>query len=359
MRKTSLYNCAIGYMIAIGKHAETLQKGVLPVTIDDIAKELNISKTTVSRAISGKGRISEATRERVNDYINKINYRPSAIAQGLATSKTMNIGFVMPGEADIVDMPFFQTCIWGITSMAARMDYDVFISMVDDKDISGLVRLVENHKVDGLLLGRTYTNDKAIAYLKEKNVPFVTVGSTDVPDVVQVDNNDRGGACELTSLLLLKGMKRLALIGGNSTHMVDKNRLNGFLDGYERAGIPVDENLIYMDVTSTYMIDKIVDDLLDQDVDCIIGMDDAICGSILTKLAKENVNIPGDIKVASFFNSSLLEHNQPSITSLKFDVAQLGMVSCMTLLNLIDKKEVKDVTLMNYEVAMKESTQIV
>ena len=328
------------------------------MTIDDIARELNISKTTVSRAISGKGRISDSTRDRVMTYINEINYRPSAIAQSLATSKTMNIGFIMPDEASIVDMPFFQTCIWGITTMAARMDYDVFISMVSSNDISGLVRLVENHKVDGLLLGRTYTDDKAIAYLQANKVPFVTIGQTDVEGVVQVDNNDRGGCTELTSLLLFKGLRKLALVGGDSTHVVNRNRLGGFLDGFKRAGITPDESLIHMNVSGMYMMDKIVKDLLAQRVDCIIGMDDSICNAILTNLVREGIKVPQDMKVASFFNSSMLEHNQPSVTSLKFDVAKLGMTACTALLELIDGKPVEPRTLMGYEVLMKESTQI-
>ncbi len=328
------------------------------MTIDDIARELNISKTTVSRALSGKGRISDSTRQRVMAYASDVNYKPSAIAQSLATSRTMNIGFVMPDESDVMDMPFFQTCIWGITTMATRMDYDVFISMVNSRDITGLERLVENHKVDGLLLGRTYTNDKAIAYLQKKKVPFVTIGSTDVPGVIQVDNNDRGGCTDLTSLLLLKGLRRLALVGGNSTHVVNTNRLNGYLDGFKRAGITPDESLIHMDVTGMYLIEKTVKDLLEQRVDCIIGMDDSICNSILTHLGKAGISIPGDIKVASFFNTSILDHNHPSVTSLKFDVAKLGMTACETLFNLINGRSVEPVTLMNYEVLMKESTQI-
>jgi len=328
------------------------------MTIDDIARELNISKTTVSRAISGKGRISESTRGRVMAYINEINYRPSAIAQSLATSKTMNIGFVMPDESDVMDMPFFQTCIWGVTTMAARMDYDVFVSMVSASDISGLVRLVENHKVDGLILGRTYTHDKAIAYLTENKVPFVTVGSTDVPGVVQVDNDDRGGCTDLTSLLLLKGLRKLALVGGDSTYVVNNNRLMGFLDGYARAGMTPDQDLIHMNVSGMYMIEKTVKELLEQRVDCIIGMDDSICNAILTNLVKMHIKIPDDIKVASFFNTSILDHNQPSITSLKYDVAKLGMTACETLFGIIDGRSVKQQTLMNYEVLMKESTQL-
>ena len=328
------------------------------MTIDDIARELNISKTTVSRALSGKGRISDSTRQRVMAYANDVNYKPSAIAQSLATSRTMNIGFVMPNEADIVDMPFFQTCLWGVTSMATRMDYDVFISMVSATDITGLKRLVENSKVDGLLLGRTYTNDKAIAYLQERKIPFVTIGSTDVDGVVQVDNNDRAGCTDLTGLLLLKGLKKLALVGGDSTYVVNNNRLNGFLDGYARAGLTPDESLIHMNVNGMYMIEKTVHDLLEKRVDCIIGMDDSICNSILTNLVKMNLSIPEDIKVASFFNTSILDHNKPSVTSLKFDVAKLGMTACERLFDLIDGRPVKPVTLMNYEVLMKESTQV-
>ena len=329
------------------------------MTIDDIARELNISKTTVSRAISGKGRISESTRNRVNAYIREINYKPSAIAKSLATSRTMNIGFAMPNDYELVDMPFFQTCLWGVTSMAMRMDQDVFISMVDSNDISGIIRLVENHKVDGMLLGRTYTDDKAIAYLQENNIPFVTIGSSDVEGVIQVDNNDREVCAELTSILLLKGLRRLALIGGDSTYIVNNNRLNGFLDGFKRAGVKPDKSLVYMDVKGDFVIDKLVAKLVEDKVDCIIGMDDAICEAILTNLVKRDVNIPQDIKVASFFNSSLLEHNQPSVTSLKYNVEQLGVTACSTLLDLIEEKEVRPVTLLGFEVAMKESTKII
>ena len=329
------------------------------MTIDDIARELNISKTTVSRALSGKGRISDSTRNRVMEYANVVNYKPSAIAKSLATSRTMNIGFVMPDEADIVDMPFFQTCMWGITNMAARKDYDVFISTVNSSDITAVIRLVENHKVDGLLLGRTYTDDIAIKYLISEKLPFVTIGSTDIRGVVQVDNNDRGGCSDLTSLLLLKGLKKLALVGGDSTYVVNNNRLQGFLEGHDRAGVTPRDNLIRMNVSGAYMLEKTVKELLAQRVDCIIGMDDSICNSILTVLVNEGVRIPEDIKVASFFNTSMLDHNQPSITSLKYDVSRLGMTACETLLDLIDGRETRQITLMDFEVSIKESTRTI
>ena len=91
-------------------------------TIDDIAEELKISKTTVSRAISGKGRISEETRAKVMAYIEKAGYKPNAIARGLAKNRTYNIGFAVPGDYGLVDLPFFQNCLWGICTYAAERD---------------------------------------------------------------------------------------------------------------------------------------------------------------------------------------------------------------------------------------------
>ena len=84
------------------------------ITIADVAEALGVSKTTVSRAISGKGRIGRETRERVLAYIEEHDYKPNVIAKGLAQSKTYNICVVMPGEYDVVDLTFFQECLFGI-----------------------------------------------------------------------------------------------------------------------------------------------------------------------------------------------------------------------------------------------------
>ena len=306
------------------------------MTIDDIAKALNISKTTVSRAISGKGRVGLETREKVLKYINENNYRPNALAKGLAQSKTFNIGFVMPGDYNIVDLPFFQRCMWGISTKASSMDYDVIISMVMEGDISQLVRLIDNHKVDGIILGRTIEKD----------------------DPIQIDNDHLAGCSELTSLLLLKGLRKIALISGNMSHIVNQNRLNGYREAFVKNKVPIDSSLIYTDADNGLKIESIVKDLLQKRAECILCMDDAICSHVLNTLNRENVKIPEDIRVASFFNSSLLENNQLAITSLQFDVAELGIVSCQMLIDLINKKEVPKKTLLGYELIIKESTKI-
>ena len=98
-------------------------------TIEDIAKELGVSKTTVSRAISGKGRIGKETRQRVLDFIEKHDYHPNVVARGLAQNKTYNIGMVLPVDYAATEFPFFKDCMTGIYEVASQYDYDILISM--------------------------------------------------------------------------------------------------------------------------------------------------------------------------------------------------------------------------------------
>lgn len=327
------------------------------LTIDDIARELRISKTTVSRAISGKGRIGQETRDKVLRYITENNYKPSAIAKGLAQSKTFNISFVMPGDYSIVDLPFYQGFLCGISSEAAKSDYDVIISMVTENDISQLVRVIENHKVDGVILGRTLEVDEAQEYLKQKEIPFVTAGSSKDIEAIQVDNDHRSACRELTMRVFRRGIRRVALVGGNMKYIVNQNRLAGFHDACAETDFSLDEELIYLNLDNENNIETVVEKLIGKKVECIICMDDYICGCVLGKLDKEHIRIPEDIQVASFYNSILLENSQSVLLSLQFNVTELAAACCNTLFAHIDKQKVPEKTLLGYEVIIREGSQ--
>ncbi|MCI7108400.1 MAG: LacI family DNA-binding transcriptional regulator [Lachnospiraceae bacterium] len=327
------------------------------ITISDIAEALGVSKTTVSRAISGKGRIGEVTRKRVLDYIEEHDYKPNVIARGLAQSKTFNLCVVMPGNYAIVDLPFFQEVIAGIQEIAGMNEYDILLCICQENDISNLERILHNHKVDGVVLLRTFMKDLQIELLTERQVPFVTTGSTAYRKVKQVDNDHQSACRELTSILLMRQMKRIALLGGNESHVVTQNRYRGYVQAHEQAGIALDEEFVYMNLESRAFIDRAVENALEKGADCILCMDDAICGQVLRKLRQEHVKVPQDVKVASFYNSSVLENNIPSITSLTFDARELGMEACKNLLAQIDGEKVPERTLLSYEVVLKESTK--
>ena len=331
--------------------------GIKNITIADVAEALGVSKTTVSRAISGKGRIGEETKQRVMQYIEEHDYKPNVIAQGLAKSRTYNIGVVMPGDYCLVDLPFFQLCLAGLHEMAASMGYDILLTMCNNVDMTHVERIVSNRKVDGIILMRTLVEDKAVQILSKKTIPFVAIGSSTYKQVVQIDQNHREGCKELTSILLMKQMKRIALLGGSENHVVTQNRLNGYVDAHIEMKVPIARDLIYLNEDNNVMIENAVDDILKKKVDCIACMDDNVCSCVLNKLKKEGVKVPEQIKIASFFNSMVLENNIPSITSLSFDVKEEGMVACRTLIDMIEGKEVQNATLLGYEVVLKESTK--
>lgn len=319
------------------------------LTIGDIAEKLGVSKTTVSRAISGKGRIGDKTREKVLEYIEAHHYRPNVIAKGLAQSKTYNIGLAIPGDYNIIELPFFQSCMLGISKVASSMDYDVLISIVTAHDISRLQRAVINRKVDGMILTRTLLHDAPADYLKEAGIPFVTIGSLDDDSIVQIDNDHRSACMEMTKQLFAKGIEKIALIGGSREYVVNGNRLQGFLDAYERSGRTADEEHIYLDVEDAEGVERIVGEALQDGIECIVAMDDYLCGRVLTVLRHRKVNVPGQVKVVSFYDSSFLEDDIPSI---RFDIEELGEMTCKTLLRMIEGEEVQTRTLLGYQLAL-------
>lgn len=327
------------------------------ITIADVAEALGVSKTTVSRAISGKGRIGKETKERVLAYIEEHDYKPNAIAKGLAQSKTYNLCVVMPGNYEVVDWNFFQACLFGIQEMAETAGYDILLSMCRQSDISSLERIIANRKVDGVVLMRTFLKDAQIEFLQQKGIPFVTTGSTNYENVVQIDHDHRSACKELTSIILMKGMERVALVGEDEGDMVTQSRLRGFKEAYEQMNIPLDESLLYLGPENRVRVDKTVNDILEQKVDCILCMDDADASRVLKVLREKQVKVPEDVRVASFYDSTILDNNVPSITSLSFDAKELGRVACHTLLNMVEDMEVQERTLLPYEVVLKESTK--
>lgn len=327
------------------------------ITIADVAEALGVSKTTVSRAISGKGRIGKETRDRVLTYIEEHDYKPNAIAKGLAQSKTYNLCVVMPGNYEVVDWNFFQACLFGIQEMAETAGYDILLSMCRMTDISSLERIIANRKVDGVVLMRTFLEDAQIEFLQQKGIPFVTTGSTNYKGVTQIDHNHRSACRELTSIILMKGMRRIALVGEDEGYMVTQSRLRGFKEAYEEMGIKMDESLLYLSPENRVRADKTVNDILERNVDCILCMDDAVASRVLKALREKHVAVPEDVRVASFYDSTILENHVPSITSLSFDAKELGRVACRTLLDMVEGAAVQERTLLPYEVVLKESTK--
>ncbi|WP_408071764.1 LacI family DNA-binding transcriptional regulator [Butyrivibrio sp. JL13D10] len=327
------------------------------ITIEDVADALGVSKTTVSRAISGKGRISESTRRRVLEYIELNNYKPNVVAKGLAQRRTFNIAVVWPGDYSLVDLPFFQRCLVGMSEVTSGYGYDIIISVVVGDEISNLKRIIDNHKVDGVILTRTLIEDKPAEYLKQTGIPFVAIGTSKDESIITVDNEHFDACRELTSILIGKGHTKLALIGGSMKNMITRTRYEGFAKAYEQAGLKLDESLVFLDQSNEQKLTEIVKHLAEKKIDGVVCMDDQLAGYVMRICRASGIHIPEDLRLASFYNSSMLENAIVPVTSLNFDDRNLGAVATRMLMRLIDGELIEKQKLKNYEVIMKESTK--
>ena len=119
----------------------------------------------------------------------------------------------------------------------------------------------------------------------------------------------------------------------------------------------MDQSLVYLDVDSNLKVSGILKELLKNNIDGVICMDDSIAGEVIARCRDAHLRIPDDIRVASFYNSSLLDSVNPSVTSLNFNDRNLGAVAARTLLSMIDGEKAENQVLKNYEVILKESTK--
>lgn len=324
--------------------------------LEDIAAALGLSKSTVSRAISGKGRISAETRERVFECIKELNYRPNIIAKSLSESKTYNIGVVIPMDSNDAEAPFFQTCLTGIARECALRNYDAVIIGMDKDDLSQLIRVVENRKVDGVIITRPLSDNSIEKLLRENGMPFIVVGKSMMEDALTVDSNHKDGCCELTSYLLMSNPpERVGLLMGNMNHTVNKSRYEGFEKAFAAINAKPAADMVCTGIESGLRFSKAVSSLLSRNPRCIICGDDMICMKLLAELNSLSISIPDDIRVASFYDSVHLDNYIPSITSLIFDAAELGAASASALMEMLSGSEVNDIML-DFQLLIRKST---
>jgi len=326
------------------------------ITIADVAEALHVSKTTVSRAISGKGRISDETRQRVLSYIEANDFKPNVIAKGLAQKKTYNIALVIPGDCNLVDMPFFQNSMQGICDEASANDYDVMLVPVTARHSENLERMIANNKVDGVILSRSLVKDTNAALLREEKIPFVMMGTSRNTKILQVDNNHRAGCCALVSRIINSGTASIGLIGGSKNYVVNRTRKQGYEDAFWAAGIEPNTALCIEDCDSIKKIASATEKLVQAGVEAIVCMDDFVCSVAMQVLAEKRIQVPQQIQIASFYDSTLLKHAKPAITSLLFDDRALGALTCKILLQYIQGIKVESRTLLDYKLVIREST---
>ena len=329
-----------------------------PIPIKQIAEDLSISSTTVSRALSGKGRVSERTRKEILEYLERLGAQPAVHNRDYSSRKTKNILITVAGEKDYGLLPYFSQVIMGAYDYFQPLGYQIMVAKTSAEDIDPLKKIIKSHKCDGVILSRTIENALDIRFLQENNVPFVVIGSYDDNTVYQVDVDQQAGCRDLTGQLLDMGMRKIALFCGNKTHVVTRSRMKGFLQAFDARGIDFDCTKIFDSTGYMEIAEKCTLQMLKDGIECIICMDDNICLNVLNSLRKYKVWIPSDIKVASFYNSQVLEEYYPPISCVNLDITRLSKQASKVLYGILNEEKCPHRTMQGYEVLMKESTKM-
>ena len=326
------------------------------ISIKEIANTLGISTTTVSRTLSGKGRVGEDTKKRILDYIRENGYQPN-VRRTNGLMKTGNICITLPAEKDEAELPFFSKIMLSIYDYFEARNYNIIPIKLKNTDITSLKKLVEKQKIDGVIFTRSIQESMGVQYLQQQKIPFVIVGTYDDKTVWQVDADQENGCRELTSILLQKGMRKIALLCADRSHVVTRSRYKGFVKAFRENDIPVDQSLIFDQVGEDAVADKVIEDILKEQVECIVCMDEGICLSVLNKLRRDCVDVPRDIKLACFYNSWLLSSSVPSITCVEFDAYEMGMEASKMLLDILEGDTTPKRVVLGYQLMIKTSTQ--
>ncbi len=317
---------------------------------------MGMSVSTVSRALSGNGRVSEETRQEVLDYLVDKQLVPNTREKHYTDTTTNIIAVTVPEEGNFVFMPYFQHVFFSIYDFFSIRGIQVIPIKISAKNISYLKRAVEDHVMDGVILSRRVENVEEINYLKEQGVPFVLIGEIEDSEIVQIGSENEQATYDLINALIHKGCYKMAVMCAEEKQPINQKRFKGLMNAHADNYMVLNQDFVFYDTDSEDIAELAIEKILAANSDAIICMDDNICLTVLRILQKRRISIPQEIKVASLHNSPILEAWNPPITCVNYDVEELGKEAARMLHTLLLEKKKLPKTIMGYEVQMKEST---
>lgn len=311
-------------------------------TISDIARALNISKSTVSRALHEHGDINPATKKAVQQMAQQLDYMPNLLAQSLVRSRSNTIGIIVPEFLTY----FFPTVIIGATEVATEAGYNVLIcqSQESTKTEMANVNVLLSSRVEGVLVSMT-RETKTFDHLRSferHGIPMVFYNRVcDELNSPKVLVNDYEGAFKATEHLIKNGYKRIAHIGGPINLRLSTNRLNGYLDALKRYGLSIDEELILTSDLSKNGSVKSAKRLLGLSnlPDAVFCVNDPAAIQLMLVAKEKGLDIPNKLGVVGFSNDPIAAVIEPALTTVEQPVAEMGRVAMRLLINMLNGEE--------------------
>lgn len=324
--------------------------------IKRIAQLAGVSGATVSKILNGKDQaISEATRKRVLEIVEREGYIPNAIAKGLKIKNTKTIGLIIP---DVMNL-FFSELSRGVEDSADKVGYSLILCNTDNNEAKErkYLRVLQGKMVDGIIM--TAVEDKREDYLEGCTRPIVLLDrdiATNRPvGRIKVDNNQ--GIYDAVCHLYQRNCARIGFISSATTNTLSQDRLNGYKRALAENGTAYDEDMVYL---GSYSVDTgyrgVMALLAGSKIDGICCGNDLIAIGAIKALKERNIRIPEDVKVIGYDDIFISNYIDPPLTTVKQPIYDMGREAVDLLIDMIEKRETDMLRVLSHSIVERRST---
>ncbi len=318
------------------------------VTLKQLAQKLNVSVSTVSKALHESDEISKDTIERVKALAQELNYQPNKVALSLKSNKTKTFGVIIPNILN----HFFAKVLYGIEEEATKKGYDIIICISNEsysKELQSL-EVLGNGSVDGFIISiaeETQINNQTqhIESVLQQDLPVVMFDRvTDEINCDKVIIDDFGAAYEATNFLLKEGRKQIVLLSNIEELSVGKLRVNGYLKALEESS-DYKNKPILIHIGNNDQIEECIEALYTQypKVDGILSIDNTTGVVALHKALKKGIEVPNNLSIIGFSDENVLPFTEPKLSTISQPAIDIGKASVDLLLERIKMKSQTDI----------------
>lgn len=334
----------------------------MSVSIKDIAKKVNRSITTVSRALNDYDDVSPETKQLIVETAKEMGYFPNTFAQRLQKQKTETIGLVIPTFSPRFSDPFFSELLAGIGNKAADLGFDLLVSTRSPgpQEIETYKKLIDGRRVDGVIVVRTRKQDARIEYLLENDFPFVAFGRTDLENGYSyVDEDGSFGMQLIADHLASLNHRLIACILPPHNLTFTQKRLDGLRNGLANHDIYLQEDCIkWGDLTqrSGYELGGILLDLKERPT-AIAACNDLMAFGAMSAAQERGLEVGKDVSITGFDDIPMSEYSHPALTTVNQPVYQIGAMVCEMLIKIIrDEINETQKVLLKPKLVIRQST---
>jgi LacI family transcriptional regulator len=329
------------------------------ITIKDIARELGVSVSTVSRALQNHPDISEPTKELVRDCARRLNYKPNLMASNLRTSKNTTIGVVIPE----LNHHFFASVLDGIEQTANDAGYNILICQSSENYAreEQNVQMLLNSRVAGMLVGvsKQTTRLQHLQDVLDSGVPLVLYDRP-CPSLQcdQVVSDDYVGAYNAVEYLIQTGCKRIMYFSSPMQLEVAHRRYQGWRDALQHYGLPIDGGAILTCDTRAQAIIETPKVMKTQRPDAMFCVNDNCATGVLYAAQILGLNIPNDLSICGFSNAPLCRTISPMLTTVEQHGVEIGRRAMQRLLKRLDgEQRIAQTDMVPTDLIVRETTK--